>query len=121
MGNDATADPRVDLDRDLQALTKQLEAVQAKEGAPSNGPPAIAAADQTLFGYTPGALFLGLLVSTVGIACIRYAKTSSRIGPLLAGVAFFAAAFFIKDAWYLLGASGGIAAAALLVRRFVSF
>lgn len=122
MGDDATADAKVGLDHDLQALTSQLEAAQAKEGAPQKGPqPGGGPADQAIFGYTPGALFLGLVVSTAGIGYIRYAKVTSRLSPLVVGVALLVVTFFIKDAWILLGTSVGIVAASLLLRRFVTF
>lgn len=121
MADDDLAEAKVGTDPDLQALVKQLEAAQAKEGAAPKGPASAAALDQTILGYTPAALFLGLVISTAGIACIRYAKVTSRLGPLLLGIALFALAVFVKDARILLGASVGIAILTLLVNRYVKF
>ena len=122
MGDDATPEAKVALDHDLQALTSQLEAAQARESAQPKGvPPGAAPQDQTVFGYTPGALFLGLVISTAGIGYIRYAKVTSRLSPLVVGVALLGLAFLVKDAWILLGSSVGVVAVSLLLRRFVTY
>lgn len=119
MADDELSNAKVGTDPNLQALVKQLEAAQATEGAAPKGPAGGTAPDQTIFGYTPAAIFLGLVISTAGIGCIRYAKVTSRLGPLLVGVVLIALAFIVKDARILLGASAAIAVLSFLANRFV--
>jgi hypothetical protein len=132
LDDDAKPEANESLKRELVDLKASLEAIQSQQanhgqradrgleattGAQLKPP----AGEQTYFGLTFGALFLGLIISTVGLGYIRYAKVTSQLSFFLVGAALIGIAFFVKDAWLLLSASVLIVCLSIVVRRFVRF
>ncbi len=87
--------------------------------APAAG--AAGAVDATLFGFSMGALMVGLVMSVVGMGCLRYARAASQYIFVVPGVIFMAVPFWVTDAWALSAVLVGVSALTLLVRRFVTF
>ena len=83
--------------------------------------PAAGAVDATLFGFSMGALMVGLVMSVVGMGCLRYARAASQYIFVVPGVIFMAVPFWVTDAWALSAILVGVSALTLLVRRFVTF
>ena len=82
---------------------------------------AAGAVDATLFGFSMGALMVGLVMSVVGMGCLRYARAASQYIFVVPGVIFMAVPFWVTDAWALSAILVGVSALTLLVRRFVTF
>ncbi len=100
----------------LAALTKQLEAAQAKGAKPG------AAADDGVFmGMTMGSLMIGLVLSTVGVALVRYARVTGQWMYAGIGALLFALPFVITDALWLGIAGAGAFGLMFFLRRFVTF
>lgn len=99
----------------LQKLVKQLEAAQRAETRTDGKPPEAA----TFMGMTMGGLFAGLVVSTLGIAYIRYAKTTSQYLFALCGLLMLVVPFFVSQTLPLCGIGFGLALLPVLVKRFV--
>lgn len=122
-----TLDAGPPADAQLEALTRQLDALQQAQRAQQQhekqqqGTSGTTPAEQTFFGYTFGALFLALVISTVGIAYVRYAKVTSELAPFLVGVALFVMTYFITDALALFVSAAGVIGLHLVARRFVRF
>ncbi len=83
--------------------------------------PAAGGVDATLFGFSMGALMVGLVMSVVGMGCLRYARAASQYIFVVPGVIFMAVPFWVTDAWALSAVLVGVSALTLLVRRFVTF
>lgn len=98
----------------LSALAGQME--QAHTSTPVGGAP-----DATLFGYSMGGLMMGLVVSTIGIGCLRYAKVTSQFIYAIPGVIFLVVPFFVETGWGLTAVLVGVTGLTALVRRFVTF
>lgn len=100
----------------LQALTKQLEAAQAKQGQPGK-----AADDSVMFGLSFGALMVGLVLSTIGVGFFRYARVVGQWSFAILGAVLFVLPFVFDDAVVLAAVGAGVIAAVIVVRRFVTF
>ncbi len=109
----APQDPQAAL---LAELMKAQQESQQHEGKSAGG------ADDGLFaGMTAGSLLVGLVMSTVGIALLRYARVSLQWLFAIAGVLLMTVPFFITDVWLLTASGVGIVGVTLFVKRFVSF
>jgi hypothetical protein len=126
MNDDANADPTAT----LAALTKQLEAAQKAEAAKatqtsstanSTSDAAPPSEQPALFGMTPGSLLVGLVLSTIGLGCVRYAKVVGQWLFAFVGAALFLLPFFVTDALWLTLSGAGVLGGALLLKRFVTF
>jgi len=76
----------------LQQLTQQLEQEQPTSTAQAS------ADDGLFFGLTPAAVVLGLVVSTIGLALLRYAKVTLQFPVAIAGLVLMALPFFVTNA-----------------------
>lgn len=99
----------------LQALQKQLEQAQAEEKQEQASHPD----DGTIFGFTPAALILGLIVSTLGLALLRYARVTVQWSFAVVGLALMTIPFFITDA-VVLGVVTVVVVGGLLIFRRLS-
>ena len=98
----------------LQALQKQLEQAQAEEKADAKAHPDDAG---TIMGFTPAALVLGLIVSTLGLALLRYARVTVQWSFAVVGLALMTIPFFITDAVVLGVVTVVVVGGLLLLRR----
>jgi hypothetical protein len=99
----------------LSALTGQLEQA-AHTSTPAGGAP-----DATLFGYSMGGLMMGVVLSIIGMGCLRYAKVSSQFIYVVPGVIFLVVPFFVETGWGLTAVLVGVTGLTAIVRRFVTF
>ena len=124
MLGDATVDDETGLGQDgstqLQGLLKQLEAAQKAqaEGAATQGE-AQPVDSGTFMGMSGGALFAGLVISTLGIAYIRYGKTSGQFAFAMFGLAMLVVPFFVTTALPLSAAGVALFVLPILMKRFV--
>ncbi len=116
------------------AEAKLLEAVQQMQRAqesvahtavpsdvPSDGPSDAAASSATLFGMSMTALMLNLVISTIGIGCLRYARSTQKIILVLPGLVFLVVPFFVTSAWALFAVFVGTTVATFFIDRHVKF
>lgn len=103
----------------LRKLAAQLQAEQAAEAQHTAHP--TAAQTPTIFGFTPGALFAGLLVSLLGAAYLRFARSMGD--PIIAvlGVVMLAVPFIVTDVWILVGTGVGGLVLTFALRRFLRY
>ena len=103
----------------LQALTQQLQQQLAAEQATQAkvGVQKATTTEPTFFGFTMGALFAGLIISTIGIGYLRYAKSTAE--PIIAifGLALLVIPFFITQTLWLSLVGGTVALLPFVLRR----
>jgi len=100
---------------------ESLSALAGQLGQAHTSTPPGAAPDATLFGYSMGGLMMGLVLSTIGIGCLRYAKVTSQFIYAIPGVIFLVVPFFVETGWGLTAVLVGVSGLTALVRRFVTF
>jgi hypothetical protein len=105
----------------LRDLATRMQAEQqAQTGAePHDGKAPVH--DDTIFGFTLGALALGALMSIVGIGYLRYAKVTSNVLYGVTGVVLMVMPYFVTSTWGLAIGGAGTIGASILVRKYVTF
>ena len=101
----------------VEALKRQLAQAQVQRKNVEGRRPT----EATFMGMTMGGLFAGLVVSTLGLAFIRYGKTTGKILFALFGAVMFATPFFVTSTWPLIVAGAALFAAPVVIGRFVRF
>ena len=99
------------------ALTKQLEQARKAEVRDDGKAPA----PEMFLGMTAGALFAGLLISTLGLAYMRYAKSTGQVAFGLCGLALFFVPWFVPSALPLVAIGVVLTALPIVLKRFVTF
>lgn len=105
----------------LRKLAAQLQEEQEAQHATQQTGQPTAEQTPTIFGFTPGALFAGLLVSLLGAAYLRFARSMGE--PIIAvlGVVMLAVPFFVTNAWILVGTGAGVLVLTFALRRFLRY
>lgn len=99
----------------LAALQAMLESAEGVAPQPTDGPPPT----DTFFGLTMGALFAGLVISTVGLGMFRYGKVEAQPLYLLFGVLLFVTPFVFTSTLYLVVAGLVLFALPILLKKFL--
>lgn len=75
----------------------------------------------TIFGFTPGALFAGFALSMLGVAYLRFARSTGE--PIIAvlGLVLLVVPFFLTNVWWLLGIGTGVVALTFVLRRLIRY
>lgn len=103
-------DPNAALAKLLQKELAAQQAHEAHAGVSNTGEPLI-------FGMTMGAIFLGFVVSVVGVALANYGRVTSSFVFVACGVGMIAVPFFITSSVGLAIAGGALLAIPLVLRR----
>lgn len=103
-------------------MQKALESAVALGDKIANGEVAIdPSADPTFLGLTAGALFAGLVLSSIGVGMVIYGKSQLRIIFILFGVLLVALPFFATATPWLVGIGSLLVVLPLALNRYVKF
>ena len=105
------ADPNAALQKLLQA---ELAAHEAQ-------PPPVPGAEPTFFGMTMAGIFVGFVLSVVGLAMANYGRKTSNVVIGVFGVVMMAVPFFVTSTVWLLVAGTVLVGLRLVMKKLQMF